>query len=86
MRAVVRRENELVHGVRGLLGFAELHPDPRADFPVERGALQTFAVAVGIDAAGNFQFKPGRAKSPFASESNFFLSSAVNSALPAAKS
>ena len=61
IRAVVGREDDLLHGVRGLLGFAEFHPNPRANLLVERGALQTFAVAVGIHAAGNFQVqrRPG---------------------------
>ncbi len=60
-RAFVQGDNDLVHGIRRLPGFAQVLPDPGADFTVERGALQALTVAVGINTAGNFQLqrRPG---------------------------
>ena len=57
MRPVGRRENDLLHGVGGLFGLAEMLPFARADFPVQRRALQAFAVAVRVNAAGDFQLQ-----------------------------
>ena len=60
MFAFVGGEDDLVNGIGRALGFAQCRPNLFADFPVQRGALQSFAVAVGVHAAGYFQLQ-GRA-------------------------
>ena len=60
MRPIFRRDDELICGFGGLFGLVELLPFARADFLIQRRALQTFAVAVGVNAAADFQFYAGR--------------------------